>query len=147
MEKRTTRLNSKDPIFTNINEIFNIIDWLSENLDDDEEDKKPQKKAEPKKPDVRVIKDIRPSVGTSYNKKNEKNFKPLFIPKIKDVMFRNPATIVWFEDGSKTVAIAGHGDKYDKEVGLAICMLKRVLGNKDYRAIMDKWCYTNEVLN
>ena len=86
-------------------------------------------------------------MGTSYTKKDEKNFKPLFIPKIKDVMFRDPATIVWFEDGSKTVAVAGHGDVYDKEIGLAVCMLKRVLGNKEYRAIMDKWCYSKKVLN
>ena len=144
MEKRTTRLYSEDPIFTNINEIFKIIDYLSDDIDDNNDK---NKKTKTEKPNVKVIKDIRPSVRTAYNKKNEKNFKPLFIPKIKNVMFRNPATIVWFEDGSKTVAIAGHGDKYDKEVGLAICMLKRVLGNKEYRAIMDKWCYTNEVLN
>lgn len=144
MEKRTTRLYSEDPIFANINEIFKIIDYLSDDIDDNNDK---NKKTKTEKPNVKVIKDIRPSVRTAYNKKNEKNFKPLFIPKIKDVMFRNPATIVWFEDGSKTVAIAGHGDKYDKEVGLAICMLKRVLGNKEYRAIMDKWCYTNEVLN
>ena len=144
MEKRTARLYSEDPIFTNINEIFKIIDYLSDDIDDNNDK---NKKTKTEKPNVKVIKDIRPSVRTAYNKKNEKNFKPLFIPKIKNVMFRNPATIVWFEDGSKTVAIAGHGDKYDKEVGLAICMLKRVLGNKEYRAIMDKWCYTNEVLN
>lgn len=144
MEKRTTRLYSEDPIFANINEIFKIIDYLSDDIDDNNDK---NKKTKTEKPNVKVIKDVRPSVRTAYNKKNEKNFKPLFIPKIKDVMFRNPATIVWFEDGSKTVAIAGHGDKYDKEVGLAICMLKRVLGNKEYRAIMDKWCYTNEVLN
>ena len=144
MEKRTTRLYSEDPIFANINEIFKIIDYLSDDIDDNNDK---NKKTKTEKPNVKVIKDIRPSVRTAYNKKNEKNFKPLFIPKIKNVMFRNPATIVWFEDGSKTVAIAGHGDKYDKEVGLAICMLKRVLGNKEYRAIMDKWCYTNEVLN
>ena len=144
MEKRTTRLYSEDPIFANINEIFKIIDYLSDDIDDNNDK---NKKTKTEKPNVKVIKDIRPSVRTAYNKKNEKNFKPLFIPKIKNVMFRNPATIVWFEDGSKTVAIAGHGDKYDKEIGLAICMLKRVLGNKEYRAIMDKWCYTNEVLN
>ena len=134
MEKRTTRLYSEDPIFANINEIFKIIDYLSDDIDDNNDK---NKKTKTEKPNVKVIKDIRPSVRTAYNKKNEKNFKPLFIPKIKNVMFRNPATIVWFEDGSKTVAIAGHGDKYDKEVGLAICMLKRVLGNKEYRAIMD----------
>lgn len=151
MEKRAKRLHNEDSILLNIDEIFKIIDWLNEDINDikDNNQKKniEPKKTEAKKPNVTVIKDIRPSERTVYNKKNEKNFKPLFIPEIKDVMFRDPATIVWFEDGSKTVAIAGHGDRYDKEVGLAVCMLKRVLGNKEYRAIMDKWCYTKEVLN
>ena len=90
-----------------------------------------------------VVKDIRPRLE-KLDKKNERKFKPLYCPKIKDVMFNPPATIVWFEDGSKTTAVAGHGDKYDKEVGLATCMLKRVLGNQSYREIMDKWCYTTD---
>lgn len=82
-----------------------------------------------------------------YNKKNKKKFTPLYFPKIKNVLFREPATIVFFEDGSKTTAVCGFDDKYDKEVGLAICMLKRVLGNQKYREIMDKWCYDKEKLN
>ena len=146
MEKKVIRLYDDN----SISNILNILEWLAEDIDD--EDDKPTnkvepKKVEPKKTASKVIKDVRPDVGTSYTKKDEKNFKPLFIPKIKDVMFRDPATIVWFEDGSKTVAVAGHGDVYDKEIGLAVCMLKRVLGNKEYRAIMDKWCYSKKVLN
>jgi hypothetical protein len=95
-----------------------------------------------------IIKDVRPRLE-KLDKKNERKFKPLYCPEIKNVMFNPPATIVWFEDGSKTTAVAGHGDKYDKEVGLATCMLKRVLGNQTYREIMDKWCYTadKEMLN
>lgn len=93
-------------------------------------------------PDINkvIFKDDRPKLE-KLNRKNEKKFKPLYCPEIKDVMFNPPATIVWFEDGSKTTAVAGHGDKYDKEVGLSVCMLKRVLGNQRYREIMDKWCY------
>ena len=82
-----------------------------------------------------------------YNKKSEKDFEPLYFPNIKRVLFREPATIVFFEDGSKTTAICGKEDKYDKEVGLSVCMLKRVLGNQSYRSIMDKWCYKEEGLN
>lgn len=141
MERKVIRLYDDN----SLSNIFNILEWLAEDIDD--EDDKPTNKVEPKKTASKVIKDVRPDVGTSYTKKDEKNFKPLFIPKIKDVMFRDPATIVWFEDGSKTVAVAGHGDVYDKEIGLAVCMLKRVLGNKEYRAIMDKWCYSKKVLN
>ena len=76
-----------------------------------------------------------------HRRKSKIKFTPLYMPKLEDVLFAPPATIAWFDDGTKTVAIAGHGDKYDKETGLAICMLKRVLGNKEYRNIMDKHCY------
>ena len=98
------------------------------------------------KENKKVIKDVRPAT-TKKHRKGITNFKPLFIPKLKDVWFYKPATIAWFEDGTKTVAVAGHGDKYDKETGLAICMLKRVLGNKEYRKIMDEWCYKKENMN
>ena len=97
------------------------------------ETKKPIVKVEPKKV----------ATPTFYSKRNETKFTPLYMPRIREVMFNDPATICWFEDNSKTVAVAGHGDKYDKETGLAICMLKRVLGNKEYRRIMDKCCYHN----
>ena len=97
------------------------------------ETKKPIVKVEPKKV----------ATPTFYSKRNETKFTPLYMPRIREVMFNDPATICWFEDNSKTVAIAGYGDKYDKETGLAICMLKRVLGNKEYRRIMDKCCYHN----
>jgi hypothetical protein len=98
------------------------------------------------KENKKVIKDVRPATAKKHIR-GITNFKPLFIPKLKDVWFYKPATIAWFEDGTKTVAVAGHGDKYDKETGLAICMLKRVLGNKEYRRIMDEWCYKKENMN
>lgn len=108
---------------------------------------KPKESKENKKSIVKVeskkVKTPTPSEGIYYSKRNETKFTPLYMPRIREVMFNNPATICWFEDNSKTVAVAGHGDKYDKETGLAICMLKRVLGNKEYRRIMDKCCYHN----
>lgn len=103
---------------------------------------KPKESKETKKPIVK-IEPKKVATPTFYSKRNETKFTPLYMPRIREVMFNNPATICWFEDNSKTVAIAGHGDKYDKETGLAICMLKRVLGNKEYRRIMDKCCYHN----
>ena len=69
------------------------------------------------------------------------------IPKVEKVLFRNPATIVWFSDGTKSVAICGYDDVYDKETGMAICLCKRMLGNKEYRELMDKWCYEKESFN
>lgn len=78
----------------------------------------------------------------SYNPKKIFN-----VPNVEKVLFRNPATIVWFSDGTKSVAICGYDDVYDKETGMAICLCKRMLGNKEYRELMDKWCYEKESFN
>lgn len=49
---------------------------------------------------------------------------------IKKVIFNNPATIVYWNDGTKTVVKCQDGDKYDKELGLAMCCSKKLFGNK-----------------
>lgn len=48
----------------------------------------------------------------------------------KKVIFNNPATIVYWPDGSKTVVKCGNGDIYDREKGFAMCVLKRLYGDK-----------------
>ena len=60
--------------------------------------------------------------------------------KIKKVIFNNPATIVFWKDGTKTVVKCGKNDIYDKEKGLALCIAKKLYGNK-YRwyDIFKKW--------
>lgn len=75
------------------------------------------------------------------HRQNSKTFNPIAIPKIKRVIFNDPATIVIFEDGSKTIAKSEKHDPYDEEIGMAICIAKRVLGNANYRKIMDKYVY------
>lgn len=50
--------------------------------------------------------------------------------EIKKIIFNNPATIVYWEDGTKTVVKCGSGDTWDKEKGLAMCFVKKLLGNK-----------------
>ena len=50
---------------------------------------------------------------------------------IKDVIFNDPATIVFWVDGSKTVVKCQKGETFDPEKGLAMAISKKVLGN-DY---------------
>ena len=62
------------------------------------------------------------------------------LPPIKDVIFNNPATIVKWNDGTKTVVKCGKDDVYSKEVGLAMAICKKVFGNKgNYNDILKKW--------
>lgn len=46
------------------------------------------------------------------------------------VIFNEPATIVIWKDGSKTVVKCQKNDEYDPEKGLALCFMKKALGNK-----------------
>lgn len=63
-----------------------------------------------------------------------------FIPKIKDVIFNEPATIVFWADGTKTVVKCQDGDTYDAEKGLAMAIAKKALGNKgNYCNVFHKW--------
>lgn len=54
----------------------------------------------------------------------------LDVSVIKKVIFNEPATIVLWNDGTKTVVKCQEGDTYDKEKGLALCIAKKALGNK-----------------
>lgn len=62
--------------------------------------------------------------------------KPEVIAK---VIFNDPATIVFWRDGTKTVVKATN-EPYDPEKGLAMAFAKKFLGNKGcYYNIFKKW--------
>lgn len=62
------------------------------------------------------------------------------LPKIKNVIFNDPATIVFWSDGSKTVVKCQDDDWYDPEKGLAMAISKKALGNKgNYCNEIKKW--------
>lgn len=46
------------------------------------------------------------------------------------IIFNPPATIVLWKDGSKTVVKCDNKDKFDREKGVALCFMKKALGNK-----------------
>ena len=59
---------------------------------------------------------------------------------IENVIFNNPATIIRWSDGTKTVVKCGANDTFDKEKGLAMAIAKRFCGNKgNYNEIFKKW--------
>ena len=61
------------------------------------------------------------------------------IPKIKDVIFNPPATIVFWDDGTKTV-VKCENEEFDPEKGLAMAITKKALGNKyEYYNVIKKW--------
>lgn len=59
---------------------------------------------------------------------------------IKKVIFNDPATIVIWFDGTKTIVKAGEGETFDPEKGLAMAISKKMLGNKgNYYEEFKKW--------
>lgn len=59
---------------------------------------------------------------------------------IRKVIFSCPATIVLWNDGTKTVVKSGEYDVFDPEKGLAMAIAKKALGNKgNYYNIFREW--------
>lgn len=48
---------------------------------------------------------------------------------IRKVIFNDPATVVLWSDGTKTVVKCGPEDKFDTEKGLAMAIVKKMAGN------------------
>lgn len=69
-----------------------------------------------------------------------------WIPKtelgIKKVLYSGPATIVFWNDGTKTVVKCAEGDDYTPEVGLAMAISKKVLGDR-YSNVFRKYCVSD----
>ena len=64
------------------------------------------------------------------------------MPDIKDVIFNDPATIVFWTDGTKTIVKCqkNTGDVYSKETGLAMAIAKKAYGNKgNFNDIFNRW--------
>lgn len=63
---------------------------------------------------------------------------------IERVIFNDPATIVFWNDGTKTVVKCAEGDEFDPEKGIAMCISKKIFGNqRSYYNKIKKW--TNKI--
>lgn len=68
--------------------------------------------------------------------------------EIRNVIFNNPATIVFWGDGTKTVVKCGEGDIFDPEKGLAMAISKKFLGNRgNYYNEIKKWVGADIYMN
>jgi hypothetical protein len=52
------------------------------------------------------------------------------LPKPKKVIFNGPATIVMWEDNTKTVVKKAEGEPDDKEKAIMYCVFKKIIGDK-----------------
>ncbi len=75
-----------------------------------------------------------------WNTGTIETIKVSYFPDIEKVIFHDPATIVVWKDGTKTVVKCNEGDTYSKETGLVMCIAKKALGNKsNFNNVIKKW--------
>lgn len=64
---------------------------------------------------------------------------------VKKILFNPPATIVFWEDGSKTVVKCSQYDEYSPYFGFLASLAKKIYGNPSrVRKIVDKWAPKEE---
>lgn len=80
-----------------------------------------------------------------YEKRRTDNAHHYYPFAIKNVIFNPPATIVFWEDGTKTV-VKCQNEIFDPEKGLAMAFMKNALGNKsNYFNTVKKWAEKYDV--
>lgn len=58
---------------------------------------------------------------------------------ITKVLYNNPATIVFWSDGTQTRNICPPDTLYNPDTGLAFCMLKKLMGNTEMAKLFNDW--------
>ena len=70
---------------------------------------------------------------------NMKNVKPEFYKQIKRVLVKNPAIIVFWKDGTKTVSRCREGDVFDIKTGLSVAITKKLFNTqKEFNSLISK---------
>lgn len=82
---------------------------------------------------------INPTVTSSVSVSTKKYSGAFDGFYIKEVIYNNPATIVLWSDGTKTVSKCSDKDEYSIERGLEVCILKKLITSKKYKEILDDW--------
>ena len=71
--------------------------------------------------------------NNNYNQVNQKQLKL----NIREVIFNDPATIVFWLDGTKTIVKKAYDEPWDPEKGLAMAIIKKYFGtNKEIKKII-----------
>lgn len=87
---------------------------------------------------AKVLKTIERGLIKKFNIDLNK-FEPVKVPPIKNVIFNDPATIIFWTDGTKTV-VKAQDEAYDPEKGMAMAIAKKALGNQgNYCNVFKKW--------
>ena len=84
--------------------------------------------------DIQSVRHYREIINNNnYNQVNQKQLKL----NIREVIFNDPATIVFWLDGTKTIVKKADDELWDPEKGLAMAIIKKYFGtNKEIKKII-----------
>lgn len=94
----------------------------------------------------------RDSVGRCAMSSNDifddlsKKLRGFIMPEVKKVIFNDPATVICWTDGTKSVVKCQNDEPFDAEKGFVMAYLKKLLGNDNtFNKIIHKWVKTDQV--
>ncbi len=88
-----------------------------------------------------IVDEIWDDIKEEYNLKENNISRNIDLNKeIEKVVFSDPATIVFWKDGTKTVTKCVTGDTFNKETGLAMCIIRKLCNNKHFNNVFEKYC-------
>ena len=70
---------------------------------------------------------------------NKRDYSETHIPGIEKVIFNEPATIVFWNDGTKTVVKCCEKDSYDREVGFKTALLTKMFSKQALRDMINTY--------
>lgn len=65
-----------------------------------------------------------------------RNLNKVYITK---VLYNNPATVVFWSDGTETRNICPKNTLYNPDAGLAFCVLKKLMGGDEMAKLFNDW--------
>jgi hypothetical protein len=68
-----------------------------------------------------------PSIGDNRNFSRPKKYVEDFVPA--KIIFNDRTTVVYWKDGSSTLSSVSEGEPFNNEVGVAMCIAKKVFKN------------------
>lgn len=82
---------------------------------------------------------------SSKEKKKENSFGSFFYDEngnefyLKEVIYNAPVVACNWSDGTKTTSKCDMFDTYSVDTGLAICVLKKLMGGKFFARLLENW--------
>jgi hypothetical protein len=71
--------------------------------------------------------------NNTHSYKEESEMEKLLHPK--QIIFNGKNTVVFWQDGTRTVSYCGESDKFSEDAGVATCYMKKLFG--DYSKFVD----------